>query len=75
MSSRPEDALKISHDLNVRFLRPVRPGRLVGKGRVAHRDGDMASLEASLHDAQGAVVATATATARAISLSQARTAV
>jgi acyl-coenzyme A thioesterase PaaI-like protein len=49
----------------VSFLRPVRPGRLVGKGRVVHRGGDLAFLEASLLDGQGAVVATATATATA----------
>jgi acyl-coenzyme A thioesterase PaaI-like protein len=55
----------------VSFLRPVRPGRLVGKGRVVHRDGDLAFLEASLLDAQGAVVATATATARVIAWSSA----
>ncbi|MCC6178859.1 MAG: PaaI family thioesterase [Chloroflexi bacterium] len=69
------DEFQSTLDLNVRFLRPVRPGRLVGKGRVAHRDGEMASLEASLHDAQGAAIATATATARVILLSQARSAV
>ena len=28
--------------INVNFLRPVRPGRVVGKGRIVHRDGDMA---------------------------------
>ena len=32
--------------LNVSFLRPARPGRLIGKGRVVHRDGDLAYLEA-----------------------------
>ena len=50
------------------FLRPVRPGRVVGKGRVVHRDGDLAFLEASLVDSQGALIATATATARVIPL-------
>jgi acyl-coenzyme A thioesterase PaaI-like protein len=44
-----------------RFLRPVRPGRLAGKGRVVHRDGDLAFLEAALSDADGVVVATAAA--------------
>jgi uncharacterized protein (TIGR00369 family) len=48
--------------LNVSFLRPVRPGRLIGKGRVVHRDGDLVFLEASLLDGEGAVIATATAT-------------
>ena len=56
---------------NVSFLRPVRPGRVVGKGRVVHRDGDMAFIEASLLDARGMLIATATATARVIALDQA----
>jgi uncharacterized protein (TIGR00369 family) len=60
--------------LSVSFLRPVRPGRVVGKGRVVHREGDLAFLEASLIDAQGALIATATATARVIALAQARSA-
>jgi uncharacterized protein (TIGR00369 family) len=58
--------------LNVNFLRPVRPGRVVGKGRVVHRDGDMAFLEASLLDSHGTLIATATATARVIALEGAR---
>jgi uncharacterized protein (TIGR00369 family) len=63
------DQFQSTLQLNVSFLRPVRPGRLVGKGRVVHRDGDLVFLEASLLDA--AVVATATATARVIPLRQA----
>jgi uncharacterized protein (TIGR00369 family) len=55
-------------DLNARFLRPAFPGRLVGRGRVVHRDGDIAFLEASLTAADRAVVATATATARVIAI-------
>jgi uncharacterized protein (TIGR00369 family) len=61
--------------LHVNFLRPVRPGRVIGKGRVVHRDGDVASIEASLVDSEGALIATATATARVIALDQARSAV
>jgi uncharacterized protein (TIGR00369 family) len=60
--------------LHVNFLRPVRPGRLVGKGRVVHRKDDVAYLEASLLDAHGALIATATATARVIALERARSA-
>ena len=56
------------------FLRPVRPGRIIGKGRIVHRDGDLVSLEAALYDGDGAATATATATARVIALSQARAA-
>jgi uncharacterized protein (TIGR00369 family) len=68
------DQFQSTLQLNVSFLRPVRPGRIVGKGRVVHRDGDLVLLEASLLDAQEQVIATATATARVIALSRARTA-
>jgi len=61
-------------ELDVNFLRPVRPGRVVAKGRVVHRNGDLAFLEASLFDRQGVLIATATATARVIALDQARSA-
>ena len=68
------DQFQSTLGLNVNFLRPVRPGRLIGKGRVVHRDGDIAALEASLLDSHGALIATATATARVIALDQARSA-
>ncbi|MGH9309701.1 MAG: hotdog domain-containing protein, partial [Vicinamibacterales bacterium] len=61
--------------LNVRFLRPARPGRLVGQGRIVHRNGDIASLEAVLRSADNVTIATATATARVIPLAQAPRAV
>jgi uncharacterized protein (TIGR00369 family) len=69
------DQFQSTLQLNVSFLRPVRPGRILGKGRIVHRDGDLAFLEASLFDAAGAVITTATATARVISRSDAPTAV
>jgi uncharacterized protein (TIGR00369 family) len=65
------DQFQSTLQLNVSFLRPVRPGRLIGKGRVVHRDGDLVFLEASLLDGDAAVAATATATARVIPLGQA----
>jgi uncharacterized protein (TIGR00369 family) len=75
LATLPPDQFQSTLDLHVRFLRPVRPGRLVGKGRVAHREGDTAFLEASLLDGDQQVVATATATARVIPLADARRAV
>ena len=42
------DQFQSTLELNVKFLRSVRPGRVIGKGRVIHRNGDMAFLEASL---------------------------
>jgi acyl-coenzyme A thioesterase PaaI-like protein len=46
-----------------------------GRGRVRHRDGDHAVVEAELLDADGALLATATAVARVIGLAAARGAV
>jgi uncharacterized protein (TIGR00369 family) len=65
------DQFQSTLQLSVSFLRPVRPGRLIGRGRVVHRDGDLVFLEAALFDPQGQVVATATATAKVIALSRA----
>ena len=66
------DQFQSTTQLNVSFLRPVRPGRLVGRGRVVHREGDQAFLEATLLDSDGVVIATATA--RVIALRDARAA-
>jgi uncharacterized protein (TIGR00369 family) len=60
------DQFQSTLQLNVSFLRPGRPGRLIGKGRIVHRDGDLVFLEASLLDGDAAVITTATATARVI---------
>lgn len=53
-------------ELKVNYLRPARPGRLVGSGRVVHRGGTIAFLEGDLRDPEGALIATATATARIV---------
>jgi uncharacterized protein (TIGR00369 family) len=53
-------------ELKASFLRPAAPGRIVGRGHIVHRDGDVAFVEASLTSAAGALVATATATIRVI---------
>jgi uncharacterized protein (TIGR00369 family) len=66
------DQFQTTSSIAVQFLRPARPGKLVGRGRTVRRDGDDVLLEASLFDRDGAVVATATATARVIALSDAR---
>ncbi|MER5910373.1 PaaI family thioesterase [Streptomyces sp. NPDC001982] len=57
------DQFQSTMELKASFLRPVRPGRLFANGRVVHRVGDIAYLEASLFDADDAVIATASATA------------
>jgi hypothetical protein len=49
--------------------------RLIATGKVLHRVGDIAYLDASLADSSGVTLATATAIARVIPLEQARHAV
>jgi uncharacterized protein (TIGR00369 family) len=48
--------------LNVQFVRPAKPGRLRGRGRVVRRGRDIAFLEGELYDGSD-IVATATASA------------
>jgi uncharacterized protein (TIGR00369 family) len=49
-------------DLHVQFLRPARPGRLVGRGRVVRRGRDIGFLAGELIDEDGQIVAVATST-------------
>src|SRR6478609_5806692 len=51
-------------DLHVQFLRPARPGRLTGRGRIVRRGRAVAFLAGELLDDSGQVVATAVATAQ-----------
>jgi uncharacterized protein (TIGR00369 family) len=51
-------------ELKVSFLRPAKPGRLVGRGRVVHSGSTIAFLAGELLDESGRVVATGSATAR-----------
>ena len=55
-------------ELKINFIRPARPGILIGTGRVVHRGGTVAYLQGELHNAAGELVATATATARLVQL-------
>jgi uncharacterized protein (TIGR00369 family) len=50
-------------DLHVQFLRPARPGRLIGRGRIVRRGAGVGFLAGELVDDTGATVAVATATA------------
>jgi uncharacterized protein (TIGR00369 family) len=43
-------------DLHVQFLRPARPGRLIGRGRVVRRGKDVAFLAGELADESGQIV-------------------
>lgn len=51
-------------DLHVQFLRPARPGRIIGRGRVVKRGRDVAFMSGELLSAEGTELAVATATAR-----------
>src|SRR5262245_28927921 len=66
------DQFQSTTELTVAFLRPVRPGPIRAVGRVEHRDGKLAYLEAALFDADGMRIASAIATARVIPLAAAR---
>jgi uncharacterized protein (TIGR00369 family) len=68
VATLPADEFAPTLELKVSFLRPARPGRLVGRGKVVHRGGTIAFLSGELRDDQDQVVATATATARILRL-------
>ena len=53
-------------DLRVSFLRPAKPGRLVGRGRIVHRGSTIAFLAGELLDDAGQVVAVGSATTRIV---------
>lgn len=51
-------------DLNVQFLAPAKPGRIVGKARVVQLGKTIGFVEAELEDASGRAIARATASVR-----------
>jgi acyl-coenzyme A thioesterase PaaI-like protein len=59
-------------DLQATFVGPDYPGRLVGRGRVVRRDGDIAFLAAKLFDRDDNLVAVGLATARIIAFDSSR---
>jgi uncharacterized protein (TIGR00369 family) len=54
-------------ELKVNFIRPARPGILIGEGRIVSRGRTIAFLAGELTNDEGELVATATATARIVS--------
>jgi uncharacterized protein (TIGR00369 family) len=52
--------------MNVQFLAPARAGRFFGEGQVVSLGKTIAFMEAKLRDCDGAVVATATSSARLV---------
>jgi uncharacterized protein (TIGR00369 family) len=70
LATLPSDQFQSTIEFKVSFLRPTRPGRLLGRGRIVHRNGDLVYLDATLTKTDGVLLATATATARIIPLSE-----
>ncbi|MCO6009993.1 PaaI family thioesterase [Actinoallomurus purpureus] len=64
VATLPQDQFAPTLDLHVQFLRPARPGRLVGRGRIVQRGKEVCFLAGELLGPDGRPVATATATAR-----------
>jgi len=58
----------VSLDLQVSFVAPVVPGRVIGRGRVVHRGRSIAFLEAELFGEDGTLLARGTSTARIVSV-------
>ncbi len=54
-------------EMKVNYLRAGRPGPIFGEGRIVQRGREILFLEGRLTDADGRTIATATATARAVS--------
>lgn len=54
-------------EMKVTYLRPGRVGPILGQGRIVQGGRDILFLEGRLTDAEGRLIATASATARAIS--------
>ena len=53
-----------SIDINTTYVKPVMPGRVIGKGRVVSRGRSIAFLEGELFAEDGTLLARATSTAR-----------
>jgi uncharacterized protein (TIGR00369 family) len=56
------DVTQVTAQLNIHFLAPAKPGRIVGKGRVVQAGSRIGVAEADVVDARGTVLARASAT-------------
>jgi uncharacterized protein (TIGR00369 family) len=68
VATLPDGEFAPTLELKVSFLRPTKPGQLIGRGRVVHRGGTIAFLAGDLYDGEDEHVASATATARVVRL-------
>ena len=57
-----------SIDLHVTFIRPVKPGRVIGKGRIVSQGKTIAFLEGELFDEEGNLLARSTSSARIVTV-------
>ncbi|MDL4774954.1 PaaI family thioesterase [Actinomadura xylanilytica] len=64
VATLPEDRFAPTLDLHVQYLRPARPGRLLGRGRIVQRGREICFLSGELIGQDDRPVAVATATAR-----------
>jgi uncharacterized protein (TIGR00369 family) len=64
VATLPEDQFAVTLDLHMQYLRPARPGRLTGRGRVVRRGREVCFMAGELVAPDGELVAVATATAR-----------
>jgi uncharacterized protein (TIGR00369 family) len=59
----------VTIDMNVTYLRPVYPGRVIGKGRIINRGRTIVYMEAELFDEAGEMLARATSSGRVMTIS------
>ena len=57
-----------SIDLNVSFIRPVKPGRIIGRGRVVKQGRSVVFLEGELFDIDGNLLARGTSSALPVAI-------
>ncbi|MEM8497450.1 MAG: PaaI family thioesterase [Pseudomonadota bacterium] len=53
-------------ELKTNFIRPCKPGTLIGTGWVVHRGSSLSFIQGELHDTELRLIATATATAKLV---------
>jgi uncharacterized protein (TIGR00369 family) len=70
VATLPKDHFAPTIELKVNFIRPAKPGVLIGTARIVSRGGTIAFLAGELSTQQGELVATATATARIVQLAR-----
>jgi uncharacterized protein (TIGR00369 family) len=68
VATLPKDHFAPTIELKVNFIKPAKPGVLIGTGRVVSRGGTIAFLSGELSTEHGELIATATATARIVQL-------